>query len=121
MSSFQLKNELIFCTGDIWSIIERTNLAKLMVDSTILGNKFIFSLKSIAKRRKHLRSTVVIFQWNRRGWDSNPRYPSRYGDFQDRCLKPLGHPSTIHKNLITYMVKNFLAFFLTLRFFYEGF
>ena len=30
----------------------------------------------------------------RRGWDSNPResYPS--GGFQDRCLKPLGHPSS---------------------------
>src|SRR6185437_6204881 len=30
----------------------------------------------------------------RKGWDSNPRYPCRYAGFQDRCLKPLGHPST---------------------------
>lgn len=28
-----------------------------------------------------------------RGWDSNPRYPRRYGGFQDRCLQPLGHLS----------------------------
>ena len=27
------------------------------------------------------------------GWDSNPRYACTYGGFQDRCLKPLGHPS----------------------------
>ncbi len=29
----------------------------------------------------------------RMGWDSNPRYAHTYGGFQDRCLKPLGHPS----------------------------
>ena len=29
----------------------------------------------------------------RTGWDSNPRYAYTYGGFQDRCLKPLGHPS----------------------------
>ncbi len=27
------------------------------------------------------------------GWDSNPRTRCRVGGFQDRCLKPLGHPS----------------------------
>jgi hypothetical protein len=27
------------------------------------------------------------------GWDSNPRYPCGHAGFQDRCLKPLGHPS----------------------------
>lgn len=30
----------------------------------------------------------------RKGWDSNPRYPCRHAGFQDRCLKPLGHPSS---------------------------
>ena len=30
----------------------------------------------------------------RREWDSNPRYGYPYDGFQDRCLKPLGHPST---------------------------
>lgn len=37
-----------------------------------------------------VRSSVL--DW-RKGWDSNPRYPCRHGGFQDRCLKPLGHPS----------------------------
>src|ERR1051325_7947254 len=41
-------------------------------------------------RRQRLPSAAR--RW-RRGWDSNPRYPRRYGGFQDRCLKPLGHPS----------------------------
>ncbi len=30
----------------------------------------------------------------RMGWDSNPRYAFTHGGFQDRYLKPLGHPST---------------------------
>jgi hypothetical protein len=29
----------------------------------------------------------------RKGWDSNPRRTFTRGGFQDRCLKPLGHPS----------------------------
>jgi hypothetical protein len=29
----------------------------------------------------------------RRGWDSNPRWTCAHAGFQDRCLKPLGHPS----------------------------
>ena len=29
----------------------------------------------------------------RMGWDSNPRCAFTHGGFQDRCLKPLGHPS----------------------------
>src|ERR1700749_2659117 len=32
------------------------------------------------------------------GWDSNPRYACTYGGFQDRCLKPLGHPSHSGEN-----------------------
>ena len=27
--------------------------------------------------------------------DSNPRYPCGHAGFQDRCLKPLGHPSKL--------------------------
>jgi hypothetical protein len=41
----------------------------------------------------------------RKGWDSNPRYPCRHAGFQDRCLKPLGHPS---KPLILF--RNALSF-----------
>src|SRR4029077_13481579 len=29
----------------------------------------------------------------RKEWDSNPRWACVHGGFQDRCLKPLGHPS----------------------------
>jgi hypothetical protein len=29
----------------------------------------------------------------RMGWDSNPRRACTLAGFQDRCLKPLGHPS----------------------------
>lgn len=29
----------------------------------------------------------------RMGWDSNPRWTHAHAGFQDRCLKPLGHPS----------------------------
>ncbi len=31
----------------------------------------------------------------RKGWDSNPRWACTHAGFQDRCLKPLGHPSKI--------------------------
>src|SRR5262249_10688646 len=30
----------------------------------------------------------------RKGWDSNPRVSCPTAGFQDRCLQPLGHPST---------------------------
>jgi hypothetical protein len=29
------------------------------------------------------------------GWDSNPRWTCAHAGFQDRCLKPLGHPSVV--------------------------
>jgi hypothetical protein len=31
----------------------------------------------------------------RMGWDSNPRWACTHAGFQDRCLKPLGHPSIL--------------------------
>jgi hypothetical protein len=34
----------------------------------------------------------------RKGWDSNPRVSCPTAGFQDRCLKPLGHPSIIVKS-----------------------
>jgi site-specific DNA recombinase len=37
-----------------------------------------------------VRSSVL--KW-RMGWDSNPREACTPAGFQDRCLKPLGHPS----------------------------
>src|SRR5829696_7844081 len=35
----------------------------------------------------------MMLAW-RKGWDSNPRGSCPPGGFQDRCLKPLGHPSS---------------------------
>ena len=35
---------------------------------------------------------VHLVAW-RREWDSNPRWTCAHAGFQDRCLKPLGHPS----------------------------
>jgi hypothetical protein len=37
-------------------------------------------------------SAVMQRGW-RREWDSNPRWACTHAGFQDRCLKPLGHPS----------------------------
>ena len=42
--------------------------------------------------RKHRKSCLLNELW-RKGWDSNPRWACTHGGFQDRCLKPLGHPS----------------------------
>ena len=42
-------------------------------------------------RRKYCVITT-LYGW-RMGRDSNPRYPCEHVGFQDRCLKPLGHPS----------------------------
>src|SRR5271155_4193535 len=38
------------------------------------------------------RERKRIGSW-RMGWDSNPRWACAHAGFQDRCLKPLGHPS----------------------------
>lgn len=35
----------------------------------------------------------------RKGWDSNPRWAFTHGGFQDRCLKPLGHPSRLRQSM----------------------
>ena len=42
--------------------------------------------------RLETKSFILLMFW-RKGWDSNPRYPCGHAGFQDRCLKPLGHPS----------------------------
>jgi hypothetical protein len=42
------------------------------------------------KQKQHLEGPL----W-RKGWDSNPRWACTHGGFQDRCLKPLGHPSKL--------------------------
>ena len=42
----------------------------------------------------HVSGLDTTSRW-RKGWDSNPRCPCRHAGFQDRCLKPLGHPSML--------------------------
>ena len=44
---------------------------------------------------RHLNTDARGCKSWRKGWDSNPRYGRPHGGFQDRCLKPLGHPSFI--------------------------
>src|ERR1019366_8886243 len=38
------------------------------------------------------RVSLELYLW-RKGWDSNPRYHCWHDGFQDRYLRPLGHPS----------------------------
>jgi hypothetical protein len=61
---------------------ERRRTSKDTKPSNML---FLLSLPNSGERGR----TVY---W-RKGWDSNPRCPCRHAGFQDRCLKPLGHPS----------------------------
>src|ERR1700704_2917109 len=37
----------------------------------------------------------------RREWDSNSRWACTHAGFQDRCLKPLGHPSSYENQVVT--------------------
>ena len=45
-----------------------------------------FDLREVVRRPEWLA-------W-RKGWDSNPRVSCPTAGFQDRCLQPLGHPSS---------------------------
>src|SRR6202011_5194494 len=61
----------------------------------IMGSKSdllrtLAAISGVKSAANGVRSSVL--DW-RKGWDSNPRYPCRHAGFQDRCLKPLGHPS----------------------------
>jgi hypothetical protein len=47
-------------------------------------------------RRQMVTTGGLQTLWRKR-WDSNPRYAFTHGGFQDRYLKPLGHPSALKK------------------------
>ena len=54
-------------------------------------------LQAAAERRSsttppNMEREARAANW-RREWDSNPRWTRAHAGFQDRCLKPLGHPS----------------------------
>src|SRR5262249_16865695 len=51
-----------------------------------------------AKRGLRSQHVQPMSAW-RKGWDSNPRGACTPGGFQDRCLKPLGHPSLLSNQL----------------------
>ncbi len=60
---------------------------------------FAGTLRSVIPRKPRksgvfsvLSGTIRIKIW-RMGWDSNPRGTRAPAGFQDRCLRPLGHPS----------------------------
>jgi hypothetical protein len=51
--------------------------------------------RMVVKRRfarQQILQNTINGLW-RKGWDSNPRWACTHAGFQDRCLKPLGHPS----------------------------
>ncbi len=47
----------------------------------------------LSERPRTSRVSQLQLQNWRREWDSNPRYSCPYSGFQDRRLRPLGHPS----------------------------
>ena len=52
-----------------------------------------YGYRRITKPKKAININKIKAIW-RKGWDSNPRWACTHGGFQDRCLKPLGHPSS---------------------------
>ncbi len=59
----------------------------------IMGSKS--RLLQVLTRKNGVNSVPTQgLNW-RMGWDSNPRCGCPHGGFQDRCLKPLGHPSRV--------------------------
>ena len=65
------------------------SVARLLRDGDALG---LTGSPMASQSAEMLERLAMLPEW-RRGWDSNPRYGYPHGGFQDRCLKPLGHPS----------------------------
>ena len=61
--------------------------------------KWIRGLRLAAAVHSFISSMRAAHAW-RTGWDSNPRGPCGPAGFQDRCLKPLGHPSTFSRRAL---------------------
>ena len=56
------------------------------------ASRFYWGMKNY-KKVQFIDLKLFFDEIWRRGWDSNPRYSRLHAGFQDRCLKPLGHPS----------------------------
>ena len=56
----------------------------------------------------------------RRGWDSNPRYPSGYNDFRDRPIQPLSHlsASEVKRQKVKGKIKKFQNHFCPFTFYF---
>ena len=82
------------------ALAQRVEVAEKEV--RIMGSKgdllrTLAAASSVKSATPGVRSSVP--SW-RMGWDSNPRCACTHGGFQDRCLKPLGHPSGAERTLI---------------------
>jgi hypothetical protein len=69
-----------------------------------LANRPLQPLGYLSTRSRLTHCTTFFIYWRawnawRKGWDSNPRYRFRHACFQDKFLKPLGHPSWIARHL----------------------
>ena len=56
----------------------------------------------------------------RKGWDSNPRWACTHAGFQDRCLKPLGHPSVARAISVPIEAEPGSIFLVSTRFLYAN-
>ena len=61
--------------------------------------RFLRLCRSTVDCAEHQQKICIRLVW-RKGWDSNPRCPCRHAGFQDRCLKPLGHPSVAGPHIL---------------------
>ena len=72
------------------SIRGRRHAPRVVVNNFLIAGR-AFRAAGAAMTLRYQETTATAW---RKGWDSNPRYPCRHAGFQDRCLKPLGHPSS---------------------------
>ncbi len=79
-----------YCRDHLRALAQRIEVAEGEV--RIMGSKSRLLQTLVANGGASAVPTQGL-KW-RKGWDSNPRWSFPHGGFQDRCLKPLGHPSS---------------------------
>src|SRR3954468_5408206 len=89
--AFRLLRPLMFVLRQHRSPNPRKNYAQRSRSWETEVNKQIHSARQLIDIINNSEQWRTMY-W-RKGWDSNPRYPCRHAGFQDRFLKPLGHPS----------------------------
>ena len=78
-----------YCREGLRALAQRVEVAEGEV--RLMGSKSRLLQTRVANGGANAVPTQGL-KW-RTGWDSNPRWGCPHGGFQDRCLKPLGHPS----------------------------